>query len=79
MLTTQYTAELISDNETEELVNGILESKKIFVAGAGRSGFMGKSFAMRMMRMGLDPYVVGETVTPNLEQGDIFYHRLRFW
>jgi 6-phospho-3-hexuloisomerase len=82
MLTTQYTteilkelqrtAELISDNETEELVNGILEAKKVFVAGAGRSGFMGKSFAMRMMHMGLDPYVVGETVTPNLEQGDIF-------
>jgi 6-phospho-3-hexuloisomerase len=53
MLTTQYTteilkelqrtAELISDNETEELVNGILEAKKVFVAGAGRSGFMGKS------------------------------------
>jgi 3-hexulose-6-phosphate synthase len=42
----QRTAELISDNETEELVNGILESKKVFVAGTGRSGFMGKSFAM---------------------------------
>jgi 6-phospho-3-hexuloisomerase len=47
----QRTAELISDNETEELVNGILEAKKVFVAGAGRSGFMGKSFAMRMIHM----------------------------
>jgi 6-phospho-3-hexuloisomerase len=24
------------------------------------------------MHMGLDPYVIGETVTPNLEKGDIF-------
>ncbi|MDQ0245152.1 6-phospho-3-hexuloisomerase [Bacillus fengqiuensis] len=64
MNTTQYLAEiikeltqstsLISDDEAEKLVNGILESKKVFVAGAGRSGFMAKSFAMRMMHMGIE-------------------------
>jgi 6-phospho-3-hexuloisomerase len=81
MITTQYldevvqelsrTIELISDEEAEELVNKILESNKIFVAGAGRSGFMGKSFVMRMMHMGIDAYIVGETVTANLEPGDL--------
>ena len=81
MQTTQYLAEiikelnqtvdLIADEEAEKLVNKILESKKIFVAGAGRSGFMVKSFAMRMMQMGFDAFVVGETVTPNLEADDI--------
>jgi 6-phospho-3-hexuloisomerase len=68
----QTTADLIRDEDAVQLVNGILEAKKIFVAGAGRSGFMAKSFAMRMMHVGLDPYVVGETVTPNLEEGDLF-------
>lgn len=81
MKTTQYLAEvvqelsrtvdLISDEEAEKLVNKILESKKIFVAGAGRSGFMGKSFVMRMMHMGIDAYVIGETVTANLEKDDL--------
>ncbi|KQU27232.1 6-phospho-3-hexuloisomerase [Peribacillus butanolivorans] len=81
MKTTQYLAEvvqelsrtvdLISDENAEMLVNKILESKKIFVAGAGRSGFMGKSFVMRMMHMGIDAYVVGETVTANLEKDDL--------
>lgn len=81
MNTTQYLAEiikelnrsvdLISNDEAEKLVNGILESKKIFVAGAGRSGFMAKSFAMRMMHMGIDAYVIGETVTPTFEKDDI--------
>jgi 6-phospho-3-hexuloisomerase len=81
MITTQYldvvvqelsrTIELISDEEAEELVNKILDSNKIFVAGAGRSGFMGKSFVMRMMHMGIDAYIVGETVTANLEPGDL--------
>jgi 6-phospho-3-hexuloisomerase len=68
----QATSSLIRDEDTVQLVNGILEAKKIFVAGAGRSGFMAKSFAMRMMHVGLNPYVVGETVTPNLEEGDLF-------
>jgi 6-phospho-3-hexuloisomerase len=81
MKTTDYLAEvvrelsqtvpLIADSEAEKLVDQILESKKIFVAGAGRSGLMGKAFVMRMMHMGIDAYVVGETVTAPLEQGDL--------
>ncbi|WP_141432153.1 6-phospho-3-hexuloisomerase [Bacillus sp. 03113] len=81
MQTTQYiteiinelsrTADLLANEEAEKLVDKILQSKKIFVAGAGRSGFMVKSFAMRMMHMGLDAYVVGETVTPNLQSDDL--------
>ncbi|CAM4095899.1 6-phospho-3-hexuloisomerase [Mesobacillus thioparans] len=81
MHTTQYlakilkelirTTDLISNEEAEKLVNGILEAKRVFVAGAGRSGFMAKSFAMRMMHMGIDAYVPGETVTPNFEEGDL--------
>lgn len=64
-------AGLISEDDSEKLVNAILESKKVFTAGAGRSGFMGKSFAMRMMHMGIDTYVVGETVTGNFEEDDV--------
>merc|ERR1712093_748806 len=32
---------------------------------------MAKSFAMRMMHMGFDAYVIGETVTPTFEKDDI--------
>lgn len=66
------TLELINDEDAEKVVEGILRAKKIFVAGGGRSGFMAKAFVMRMMHVGLDAYVVGETVTPNLEPSDIF-------
>ncbi|WP_298831008.1 6-phospho-3-hexuloisomerase [uncultured Planococcus sp.] len=62
----------IDDEQAEKLVTGILQAKKVFVAGGGRSGFMAKAFVMRMMHVGLDAYVVGETVTPNLEADDIF-------
>lgn len=67
----QQSSSLILDEDAEKLVNGILGAKKVFVAGAGRSGFMGKSFAMRMMHMGIDAYVPGETTTPNFEKDDI--------
>jgi len=61
----------ISDDEAETFVQMITASSKVFVAGAGRSGLMAKSFAMRMMHMGIDSYVVGETVTPNIGQEDL--------
>jgi 6-phospho-3-hexuloisomerase len=32
---------------------------------------MVKAFAMCLMQMGIDAYVVGETVTPNLEKEDL--------
>ncbi|MGP7818239.1 6-phospho-3-hexuloisomerase [Niallia sp. 01092] len=64
-------ATLISDHDAEKLVNSIMTAKKVLVAGAGRSGLMLKSFAMRMMHMGIDAYVVGETVTANFEKEDL--------
>ncbi|MBT2730396.1 6-phospho-3-hexuloisomerase [Bacillus sp. ISL-75] len=66
-----YSSLQISDFEAEQLVNSISTSSKVFVAGAGRSGLMAKSFAMRMMHMGIDAYVVGETVTPNIGNRDL--------
>ncbi|WP_404457680.1 6-phospho-3-hexuloisomerase [Oceanobacillus kapialis] len=67
----ENTTQAISEEVSEQLVDAILAANKVFVAGAGRSGLMGKSFVMRMMHMGIDAYVVGETVTPNLQEGDL--------
>ncbi|GIO86110.1 3-hexulose-6-phosphate isomerase [Paenibacillus faecis] len=61
----------ISVNEAEHLVNLILKAEKVFVAGAGRSGLMGRAFAMRLMHLGIQAYVVGETVTPGIGSGDL--------
>ena len=76
--TTQILAELtdtlgqVSGEEADKLVSRMGQANKIFVAGGGRSGFMAKAFVMRMMHMGLDAYVVGETVTPSLQADDLF-------
>ncbi|MFT3848759.1 MAG: 6-phospho-3-hexuloisomerase [Propionivibrio sp.] len=61
----------ISNDEAEQLADRIVAARKILVAGAGRSGLAVKGFAMRLMHMGFDAYVVGETVTPNFEAADL--------
>jgi 6-phospho-3-hexuloisomerase len=45
--------------------------KKVMVVGAGRSGLVGKAFAMRLMHLGFNVYVLGETITPNVGEGDL--------
>lgn len=43
----------------------------IFLAGAGRSGFVAKSFAMRLMHLGFYVYVINESIAPPVNDGDI--------
>lgn len=45
-------------------------SPAIFVYGAGRSGIIGRAFAMRLVQTGLTAYVIGESVTPIVRKGD---------
>jgi 6-phospho-3-hexuloisomerase len=50
------------------MLNG---ANRIFVMGAGRSGLVARAFAMRLMHMGYQVYVVGEIVTPAVTAGDV--------
>lgn len=60
----------VSDSDIEESIQTLQTSKRIFVVGEGRSGLVGKCFAMRMMHLGFECYVVGETITPAIKDGD---------
>jgi len=64
-------AKAIPEEETEALREKIRTANKIFVAGAGRSLMMIRGLAMRLMQLGYQAYVVGETVTPAMEEGDL--------
>ena len=61
----------VHDREVEQLVDEIERASSVFVAGAGRSGLMAKAFAMRLLHMGRQVYVVGETTTPNITDQDL--------
>jgi len=55
----------------EALLNIRAEEKKALVVGAGRSGLVGKALAMRLMHLGLNVYVMGESITPAIGDGDL--------
>ena len=64
-------ANIISDEDVEKFISELLRAKRIYVMGAGRSGLVAKAFAMRLMHLGFQAFVVGETITPSLSKGDI--------
>ena len=55
----------------ETLVKARAEERTILVIGAGRSGLVGKAFAMRLMHLGYSTYVLGETINPSMTEGDL--------
>lgn len=62
----------LDDEQSGALAERIMQSRKVFLAGAGRSGLMIKAFAMRLMHLGIEAYVVGESITPNVTEHDLF-------
>jgi 6-phospho-3-hexuloisomerase len=52
------------------LAESLITADRVFVTGEGRSGFMAKAFAMRLMHLGLPVFVIGETTTPAVKGSD---------
>ena len=61
----------IDKEQIASFVHAVLSANRIYVMGAGRSGLVAKSFAMRLMHTGFISYVVGETITPAIAEGDL--------
>jgi len=61
----------VDEESAEKLVEGVLSSDQVFLAGMGRSGLVARSFAMRLMQIGLPVYVVGDVTTPAIGKGDL--------
>ena len=61
----------IGEKGSEKFLDRLLESRRIFVVGAGRSMLILQAFAKRLRHLGKESYVVGETVTPAIGKGDL--------
>lgn len=61
----------IKQKDVDDFVDLVNSSKKIYVAGEGRSGLVVKAFAMRLARLEKHVYVVGETVTPPMKKDEL--------
>ncbi|MGX7351411.1 6-phospho-3-hexuloisomerase [Enterococcus canis] len=61
----------VDPQEVETAIELLGSGKRIFVLGEGRSGLQGKGFAMRLMHIGLTPFVIGESTTPSIQKDDV--------
>jgi len=65
----------INLDQVEKMVGLLIEAwswgKIVLIVGAGRSGLVGRAFAMRLMHLGFRTYVVGETITPAIGTNDV--------
>ncbi len=65
------TLDRVDPAAVERMVQFLAQAKSIFVAGAGRSGLMIRSFAMRLAHLGLAVQVVGDVTTRGIGSGDV--------
>lgn len=64
----EQTSKMISELENFYKNN---RNGKVLVMGAGRSGLVGRVFAMRLLHLGFNSYVLGETIVPAIGKNDI--------
>ncbi len=66
----------IDPSQVEKLLDVLVDvysnhGKKVLVMGAGRSGLVGRAFAMRLLHMGFNAFVLGDTIVPSVSKGDV--------
>ncbi len=60
----------IDSESIEKMLNMLISANNVFIIGLGRSGLVARAFAMRLMHLGINVYVVGETITPAIYNND---------
>lgn len=65
------TAAKIDEQELAGLAAHLTQPGRVFVAGAGRSGLVLRMATMRLMHLGLNVHVAGDTTTPAISSGDL--------
>jgi 6-phospho-3-hexuloisomerase len=62
----------VDSQQVDALLQAIIGSNRVMVYGLGREGLVMKSFAMRLMHLGVPVAVVGDMTTPPAGAGDLF-------
>jgi len=67
--------DIIDNNQIIRFIESILQKKKdnclVFVYGAGRSGFVGRCFAQRLMHLGINSCFISDAITPQYTSKDL--------
>jgi 6-phospho 3-hexuloisomerase len=61
----------VTRDDIERINNLFFKANRIFVYGAGRSGLVSKAFAIRLVHLGFQTFVIGETIGAPIKKGDL--------
>ena len=61
----------VPDRTLRQFLDTLQPARRVFLYGRGRSGFVARAFAVRLMHLGYQTYVVGETITAPVARQDI--------
>jgi 6-phospho 3-hexuloisomerase len=68
--------DILSDVDEEKIGTIISEffiANRIFVYGAGRSGLVARAFAIRLVHLGFQTFVIGETIGAPVKKDDLVF------
>lgn len=63
--------EHVDRDKITEAINLFMGAPRIFIYGTGRSGLVGKAFAIRLVHLGFQTFVIGETITAPVQKNDL--------
>ncbi|MEF8879013.1 MAG: 6-phospho-3-hexuloisomerase [Candidatus Thermoplasmatota archaeon] len=61
----------VSREDVEKVKQLFMDSNRVFVYGAGRSGLVAKALAIRLVHLGFQTFVIGETITGPVQENDL--------
>jgi 6-phospho 3-hexuloisomerase len=63
----------VTSNDIDNVNTLFFEAHRIFVYGAGRSGHVAKAFAIRLVHLGFQTFVIGETIGAPVKKDDMVF------
>ena len=63
----------VTKSDIEKIIHSFFKAKRIVVYGAGRSGLVSNAFAIRLVHLGFQTFVIGETIGAPIKKGDLVF------
>lgn len=60
----------LSPEKIQNIITLLMQANRIFIYGTGRSGLLGRAFAIRLVHLGFQTFVIGETITAPVQKDD---------
>lgn len=61
----------VDADRVERALDLFMEKPRVFVYGTGRSGLVSRAFAIRLVHLGFQTFVIGETITAPVQKDDL--------